>query len=49
MKKGRRLSIVFMNVLPMPPGVHSVPHIHEEIETIAYLLEVEYTLFHEDN
>ncbi len=40
---------MFMNVLPMPPGVHSVPHIHEEIETIAYLLEVEYTLFHGDN
>ena len=30
---------VCMNVLPMPPGVHSVPHIHKEIETIAYLLE----------
>ena len=32
---------VCMNVLPMPPGVHSVPHIHKEIETIAYLLEGE--------
>ena len=40
---------VCMNVLPMPPGVHSVPHIHEEIETIAYLLEGEHTLFHRDN
>ena len=30
---------VCMNVLPMPPGVHSIPHIHKEIETIAYLLE----------
>ena len=40
---------VFMSVLPMPPWVHSVPHIHEEIKTIAYLLEGEYTLFHGDN
>ena len=37
---------VCMNVLPMPPGVHSIPHIHKEIETIAYLLEGECTLFH---
>jgi len=37
-----------MNVLPMPPGVHSVPHIHKDIETIAYLLEGECTLFHGD-
>ncbi len=35
-----------MNILPMPPGVHSTPHIHKEIETIAYMLEGEYTLFH---
>ena len=40
---------VCMNVLPMSPGVHSVPHIHKEIETIAYLLEGECTLFHGDN
>ena len=40
---------VCMNVLPMPPGVHLVPHIHKEIETIAYLLEGECTLFHGDN
>ena len=26
--------------------VHSIPHIHREIETIAYLLEGEFTLFH---
>ena len=32
----------------MPPGVHSIPHIHKEIETIAYLLEGECTLFHGD-
>ena len=37
-----------MNVLPMPPGVHSIPHIHKDIETIAYLLEGECTLFHGD-
>ena len=30
---------VCMNVLPMPPGVHSLPHIHKDIETIAYLLD----------
>ena len=39
---------VCMNVLPMPPGVHSIPHIHKEIETIAYLLVCECTLFHEN-
>ena len=37
---------VCMNILPMPPGVHSIPHIHKEIETIAYLLEGECTLFY---
>ena len=40
---------VCMNVLPMLPGVHSVPHIHKEIETIAYLLQGECTLFYGDN
>ena len=35
-----------MNILPMPPGIHSIPHIHKDIETIAYLLEGECTLFH---
>ena len=30
---------VCMNVLPMPPVVHSIHHIHKDIETIAYLLE----------
>ena len=39
---------VCMNVLPMLPGVHSIPHIHKDIETIAYLLEGECTLFHGD-
>ena len=37
---------VCMNILPMPAGVHSIPHIYKEIETIAYLLEGECTLFH---
>ena len=35
---------VCMNVLPMVPGVHSIPHIYKEIETIEYLLEGEFTL-----
>ena len=37
---------VCMNILPMPPGVRSKPHIHKGIETIAYMLEGECTLFH---
>ena len=37
---------VCMNVLPMAPGVRSKPHIHKNIETIAYMLEGECTLFH---
>ena len=37
---------VCMNVLPMPPGGKSQPHIHKGIETIAYMLEGECTLFH---
>ena len=37
---------VCMNVLPMLPGVKSKPHIHKGIETIAYMLEGECTLFH---
>ncbi len=37
---------VCMNVLSMSPGDHSIPHIHKDIETIAYLLEGECTLFH---
>ena len=30
---------ICMNILPMPSGVHPVPHVHKDIETIAYLLE----------
>ena len=37
---------VCMNILPMPAGVKSKPHIHRGIETIAYMLEGECTLFH---
>ena len=35
-----------MNIFTMPPGVKSKPHIHRGIETIAYMLEGECTLFH---
>ena len=38
-----------MNILSMPPDVHSIPHIHREIETIAYMLDGEYTLSHVKN
>ena len=37
---------VCMNILPMPSGVHPVPHVHKDIETIAYLLEGECSVFH---
>jgi len=37
---------VCMNVLPMLPGVRSKPHVHKGIETIAYMLQGECTLFH---
>ena len=37
---------VCMNILPMQPGVHSIPHIHKETETIANMLEGDCTLFH---
>ncbi len=36
---------VCMDILQMPPGIHSMPHIHKEIETMAFILEGEYTLF----
>ncbi len=35
---------VCMNILPMPPGVHSVPHIHKEIKTIWNVRRCEITL-----
>ena len=37
---------ICMNILPMPSGVHPVPHVHKDIETIAYLLEGECSVFH---
>ena len=40
---------VCMNVLPMPAGVRAKIHFHENIETIAYLLEGECTVFHGEN
>ena len=40
---------VCMNVLPMPAGVRAKIYFHENIETIAYLLEGECTVFHGDN
>ncbi len=35
-----------MNVLPMPPETKAKPHFHKPIETIAYMLEGECTVFH---
>ena len=40
---------VCMNVLPMPAGGRAKIHFHENIETIAYLLEGECMVFHGDN
>ena len=40
---------ICMNILPMPPGVHPVPHVHKDIETIAYLLDGECSVFHGEN
>ena len=37
---------VCMNVLPMPPGARAKAHYHEGIETIAYLLEGECSVYH---
>ena len=37
---------VCMNVLPMPPGAKAKPHYHKGIETIAYMLKGECTVFH---
>ena len=37
---------VCMNVLPMAPGAKAKPHFHKGIETIAYMLEGECTVFH---
>ena len=37
---------VCMNVLPMPPGAKAKPHYHKGIETVAYMLKGECTVFH---
>ena len=37
---------VCMNVLPMPSGAKAKPHFHRGIETIAYMVEGECTVFH---
>ncbi len=38
-----------MNILPMTQSVHPVPHVHEDIETIVYLLEEGCSVFHGEN
>ena len=35
-----------MNVIPIPPLSTAKPHYHKGIETIAYMLEGECTVFH---
>jgi uncharacterized RmlC-like cupin family protein len=37
---------ICMNVLPMPPGARAKVHSHRGIETIAYLLEGECTVYY---
>jgi uncharacterized RmlC-like cupin family protein len=39
---------VCMNVLPMPPGARANAHYHEDIETIAYLLDGECAVYYGD-
>lgn len=39
---------VCMNVLPMPPGARAKVHYHKGIETIAYLLDGECTVYYGD-
>ena len=39
---------VCMNVLPMSPGVHSIPHIHKEIETVVYSSRKSFLRQHQD-
>ncbi len=40
---------ICMNILPLPSGVHPVPRVHKDIETSAYLLEGECSVFHGEN
>ena len=39
---------ICMNVLPMPPGAKAKVHYHQGIETIAYLLEGECSVYYGD-
>src|ERR1700684_4197997 len=39
---------VCLNVLPVPPGAKAKVHYHKGIETIAYLLEGECSVFYGD-
>jgi uncharacterized RmlC-like cupin family protein len=39
---------VCMNVMPMPPGARAKAHYHQGIETIAYMLEGECTVYYGD-
>jgi uncharacterized RmlC-like cupin family protein len=39
---------VCMNVLPMPPGARANAHYHDDIETIAYLLDGECAVYYGD-
>ena len=40
---------VCMNVLPMPPGAVAKAHYHKGVETIAYMLEGECTVYYGDD
>jgi uncharacterized RmlC-like cupin family protein len=37
---------ICMNILPIPPGARAKAHYHENIETIAYLLDGECTVYY---
>lgn len=39
---------ICMNILPMPPGARAKVHHHQGIETIAYLLEGDCTVYYGD-
>ncbi len=39
---------ICMNVMPMPPGAKAKAHYHKGIETIAYMLEAECTVYYGD-
>ena len=39
---------ICMNVMPMPPGARARAHYHDNIETIAYMLEGECAVYYGD-